>query len=165
MTRLKVLARMSSRAGRSHLAKTAIGEVVRFVAHQRHVNLPLLFSHAHTAFLRASSASSPAGAAKCSVPEHSATAFRSRGDAAAVEAACPGFIKAAMGVANTMEDKMRLLTYLELGRYTKPQLRHLYQQVLAALTGFPEGSPERATAMLNIQHIRMFLARRAYTPC
>ena len=133
--------------------------------HQWHVNLPLLFSHAHTAFLRASSASSPAVAAKCSVPEHSATAFRSRGDAAAVEAACPGFIKAAMGAANTMEDKMRLLTYLELNRYTKAQLRHLYQQVLGALTGLPEGSLERATAMLNIQHIRMFLARRTYTPC
>jgi hypothetical protein len=86
-------------------------------------------------------------------------------DAAAVEAASPGFIKAAMVAADTIEDNMRLLTYLELGRYTKTQLRHLYQEALNALPGLPEGSPQRANALLNIQHIRLFLARRAYTPC
>lgn len=70
-----------------------------------------------------------------------------------------------MVAADTMEDKMRLLTYLELGRYTKPQLHYLYQQVLNALASLPEGSPERANALLNIHHIRLFLARPAYTPC
>jgi len=79
--------------------------------------------------------------------------------------ASPEFIKAAMGAADTMEDKMRLLTYLELTRCTKTQLWHLYQQVMRSLSGLKEGSPERARAMLNIQHIRMFLARRDYTPC
>ena len=85
-------------------------------------------------------------------------------DAAAVESASPGFIKAAMVAADTMEDKMKLLTYLELGRYTKTQLRYLYQQMLNELPSLPEGSPARANGLLNIHHIRLFLARRDYTP-
>ena len=60
---------------------------------------------------------------------------------------------------------MRLLTYLELTRYTKAQLWYLYQQMLAALPSLNEGTRERANAILNIQHIRLFLARRDYTPC
>ena len=70
-----------------------------------------------------------------------------------------------MGAAEKMEENMRLLTYLELARCTKPQLWDLYCQVLRALPGLPQGSPERASATLNIQHIRLFLARREYTPC
>jgi CRISPR/Cas system CSM-associated protein Csm2 small subunit len=64
-----------------------------------------------------------------------------------------------------MEEKMRLLTYLELTRCTKPQLWDLYFQVRDALRDLSEGSDDYKTAMLNIQHIRLFLARRDYTPC
>lgn len=77
----------------------------------------------------------------------------------------PGFNKAATGAADTMEDKMRMLIDLELTRCTKPQRWYLYQQVLGAMVSWPEGSLERGNAMLNIQHIRIFLARREYTPC
>ena len=64
-----------------------------------------------------------------------------------------------------MEENMRLLTYLELTRSTKPQLWDLYYPMLRALPGLPKSSPERANAILNLQHIRPFLARRDYTPC
>ena len=60
---------------------------------------------------------------------------------------------------------MRLLTYLELSRYTKAQLWELQRQMLAALPELEEGSEARQNALLNIQHIRLFLARRDYTPC
>ncbi len=60
---------------------------------------------------------------------------------------------------------MRLLTYTELTRYTKAQLWDLYFQVRDALRDLPEGSDDHKTAMLNIQHIRLFLARPDYTPC
>ena len=70
-----------------------------------------------------------------------------------------------MGAAEKMEENMRLLTYLELSRCTRAELWDLYCQMLGALPGLPAGSPERANALLNIQHIRLFLARRDYTPC
>ena len=100
-----------------------------------------------------------------SVPEHSSTAVPVASDAAASFGAVAVAIKAAMGAAETMEENMRLLTYLELTRSTKPQLWDLYHQMLRALPGLPQGSPERANAMLNLQHIRLFLARRDFTPC
>ena len=132
---------------------------------QHDLNPLLQFGRHHKAFLLASSASPPTEAGKCSVPEHSSTAVPVASDAAVGGAASPGFIKAAIGAVDTMEETMRLLTYLELTRCTKPQLWHLYSQILAALPGLPEGTRERANAMLNIQHIRMFLARRDYTLC
>lgn len=58
---------------------------------------------------------------------------------------------------------MRLLTYTELTRYSKAQLWELYREALAALPGLPEGSTAHRNAMLNIQHIRLFLMRRDYT--
>ncbi len=60
---------------------------------------------------------------------------------------------------------MRLLTYLELSRYSKAQLWDLYRQMLAALPELPEGTIDRQNALLNIQHLRMFMARPGYTPC
>ena len=54
-----------------------------------------------------------------------------------------------MGAAETMEGNMRLLAYFELSRYTKPQLWDLYRHMLAALPGLPEGSVDRANAMLT----------------
>lgn len=60
---------------------------------------------------------------------------------------------------------MRLLTYTELTRCSKTQLWELYREVLAALPELPEGSTGHRNALLNIQHIRLFLARRDYTPC
>ena len=100
-----------------------------------------------------------------SVPEHSSTAVPVASDAAASFGVGAGFIKAAMGAGEKMEENMRLLTYFELTRCTKAQLWDLYYQALRALPGLPQGSPERANAMLNLQHIRLFLARRDYTPC
>jgi hypothetical protein len=64
-----------------------------------------------------------------------------------------------------MEERMRLLTYIELTRCTKAELWNLLREMLASLPGLPEGSAARANATLNIHHIRMFLARRDYTPC
>lgn len=68
-----------------------------------------------------------------------------------------------MVAVETMEEKMRLLTYLELSRYNKTQLWELQRQMLAALPELAEGSPERQNALMNIHHIRIFLARRNYT--
>lgn len=57
---------------------------------------------------------------------------------------------------------MRLLTYTELGRTTKIELETMLRQILAALPELPEGSIDRDNALLNIQHIRLFLKR--FTP-
>jgi hypothetical protein len=65
-----------------------------------------------------------------------------------------------------MEELMRrLLTYIELTRYSKAQLWDLLRQINAALPGLAEGSVERKNALLNIQNVRMFLARPEYRPC
>jgi hypothetical protein len=60
---------------------------------------------------------------------------------------------------------MRLLSYIELTRCTKAELWDLLREMFASLPGLPERSEARANAMLNIQHIRIFLARPDYTPC
>lgn len=60
---------------------------------------------------------------------------------------------------------MRLLTYLELSRYSKAQLWDLYRQTLAALPELPEGSIDHQNALLNIRHLRQFMARPSFTPC
>jgi hypothetical protein len=128
-------------------------------------NSPTIFSH-HPYGLSSGHLGTFLGCEpQVSVPEHSSTAVPVAGDAAASFGAGAGFIKAAMGAAEKMEETMRLLTYFELTRCTKPQLWDLYYQMLRALPGLPQGSPERANAMLNLQHIRLFLARRDYTPC
>jgi hypothetical protein len=60
---------------------------------------------------------------------------------------------------------MKLLTYLELSRYSKAQLWDLHRQMLLALPAIPQACEDRRIVHLNIQHIRLFLARRDYTPC
>jgi hypothetical protein len=64
-----------------------------------------------------------------------------------------------------MEENMIALTYTELTRCTKPELWDLYRQMLAALPMLADGTQDRENALLNIQNIRVFLARRDYTPC
>jgi hypothetical protein len=64
-----------------------------------------------------------------------------------------------------MEENMIVLTYAELTRYTKAELWELYREMLAALPLLTECPHDRANALINIQNIRMFLARREYTPC
>ena len=59
---------------------------------------------------------------------------------------------------------MRLLTYLELSRYSKAELWDLYRHNVAMLPGLRAGSVDHYNATLNIHHIRMFLARPSYTP-
>jgi hypothetical protein len=71
---------------------------------------------------------------------------------------------AAIGAVETMEEKMRLLTYPELTRYTKTQLWELHHQAMAALAEWPAGSPEHHNAMFNIHYIRQMLTRRDYAP-
>ncbi len=60
---------------------------------------------------------------------------------------------------------MRPLTYTELTRYSKPQLWELLREASSALALLPEHSAEHRIAWLNCQHIRLFLARRHFTPC
>ena len=60
---------------------------------------------------------------------------------------------------------MRLLTYLEMSRYSKAQLWDLYRQMLAALPELPEGSIDHQNTLLNIRHLRQFMARPSFTPC
>jgi hypothetical protein len=91
--------------------------------------------------------------------KHSFSSFRSR-DAANALRAPVGPHKAAMVAAEG--GKMRLLTYLELSRYSKPQLWELNHQMLAALSELPEGTEAHEYALMNVHHIRLFLARPDY---
>jgi hypothetical protein len=59
---------------------------------------------------------------------------------------------------------MRLLTYLELSRCTKPELWELYCRALLATSELPPGSPGHTNALLNIRRIRVFMARPGCTP-
>lgn len=54
---------------------------------------------------------------------------------------------------------MRLLTYLELTGCTKAELDLLLRKLLRLLPCLPAGSKAHATALLNIHHVRLFLAR------
>jgi hypothetical protein len=55
---------------------------------------------------------------------------------------------------------MRVLTLTELMRLSKIELYHLLALIANALRDFPEGSAERANAVLNLGNIRWVLARR-----
>lgn len=57
---------------------------------------------------------------------------------------------------------MRLLTYLELSRFTQPELRRILLELLNALPLLPVGSRAHANALMNIRHVRLFLERREY---
>ncbi len=55
---------------------------------------------------------------------------------------------------------MRVLTYLELSGRTEAELNILLRRLLRVLPCLPGGSEARAHAVLNIHHVRLFLARR-----
>jgi hypothetical protein len=63
-----------------------------------------------------------------------------------------------------MEEKMRVLTLTELLRLTRTELCRLFTQVTNELASFPEGSPERYIALMNLRNIRWALARRDFSP-
>jgi hypothetical protein len=63
-----------------------------------------------------------------------------------------------------MEETMRVLTLTELMRLTRIELCNLLTQIMTALPDFPEGSLERANALLNLGNIRRVLARRDFSP-
>jgi hypothetical protein len=72
--------------------------------------------------------------------------------------------KAAIGAVKTMEETMRLLTLTELMRLTRIELCALAAQITNALPGYPEGSPEREAAQINLRNVRWALARRDFSP-
>jgi hypothetical protein len=73
--------------------------------------------------------------------------------------------KAAIGAVETMEETMRVLTQTELMRLTRIELFALVARMTTALSEFPEGSYEHATAYINLSNIRRELARqRGPTP-
>lgn len=59
---------------------------------------------------------------------------------------------------------MRVLTINELLRLTRKELCSLAAHFTASLSNYPEGSPERATALINLLNIRSVLARRDFSP-
>jgi hypothetical protein len=54
---------------------------------------------------------------------------------------------------------MRLLTYQELNAYSLAELHYAMRRLLLVFPTLPEGSRAREIACLNIQHVRMFIAR------
>jgi hypothetical protein len=72
--------------------------------------------------------------------------------------------KAAIGAVETMEETMRVLTLTDLMRLTRIELCALAAQITNALGDFPEGSPERLNAQINLRNIRAVLARRDFSP-
>jgi hypothetical protein len=63
-----------------------------------------------------------------------------------------------------MEETMRVLTINELMRLTRTELCALFAQVTNELATFPEGSPQRTAAYINLRNIRWALARRDFSP-
>jgi hypothetical protein len=63
-----------------------------------------------------------------------------------------------------MGETMRVLTLTELTRMTRMELCDLLARITAALPEFPEGSAERANALVNLGNIRRILARRDFSP-
>jgi len=63
-----------------------------------------------------------------------------------------------------MEETMRVLTINELMRLTRIELCGLITQITNELPKFPEGSVERANALVNLTNIRAVLVRRDFSP-
>jgi hypothetical protein len=63
-----------------------------------------------------------------------------------------------------MEETMRVYLINELLRLTRSELCSLLAQISSALPTFPEGSPERTAAYINLRNIRSVLARRDLSP-
>jgi hypothetical protein len=62
-------------------------------------------------------------------------------------------------LAAETERTMRLLTYLELSRYSRRELQAALDGLCRSLPDLPAGSSAREIALLNIRHVRIFLAR------
>jgi hypothetical protein len=58
---------------------------------------------------------------------------------------------------------MRVLTICELMRLSKIELCDLLASITNRLLDFPEGSPEREAAHINLRNIRTVLARHDLT--
>jgi hypothetical protein len=56
---------------------------------------------------------------------------------------------------------MRVLTYYELQRYTLRELQVLLRKLLIALSQLPEDVAARETVLLNVHHVRIFIARHS----
>jgi hypothetical protein len=63
-----------------------------------------------------------------------------------------------------MEETMRVLTINELLRLTRIELSGLAQRITNELPTFPDGSPERTSALTSLRNIRYVLARRDFSP-
>jgi hypothetical protein len=72
--------------------------------------------------------------------------------------------KAAIGAVGMMEETMRVLTIAELMHLTRIELFDLVNRITNELPTFPEGSPERANALITLRNIRYILARRDFSP-
>ena len=59
---------------------------------------------------------------------------------------------------------MRVLTINELMRLTRIELCDLLTRITTALPDLPEGSPERANALMTLRNIRTVLTRRDFSP-
>ena len=59
---------------------------------------------------------------------------------------------------------MRLLTITELMRLSKIELCDLAARIINAFPDLPEGSPERAAAVINLRNIQTMLAQRDFSP-
>ncbi len=59
---------------------------------------------------------------------------------------------------------MRVLTINELMRITRIELCAPYTQIAGELSAFPEGSPDRDNALINLRIIRWVVARRGPAP-
>jgi hypothetical protein len=59
---------------------------------------------------------------------------------------------------------MRVLTINELLRLTRTELCGLLARITAELPTYPEGSPQRTTACINLRNIRWALARCDFSP-
>ncbi len=59
---------------------------------------------------------------------------------------------------------MRVLTIKELWRLTRIELSDLAQRITGELPKFPDGSPERTSALTSLRNIRYVLARRDFSP-
>jgi hypothetical protein len=63
-----------------------------------------------------------------------------------------------------MEETMRVLTLTDLMRLTRTELCALAAQITNELPEFPEGSVERANALITLGNVRRILARRDFSP-
>lgn len=59
---------------------------------------------------------------------------------------------------------MRVLTINELWRLTRTELSNLAHRIRNELPAFPDDSPERTYALINLRNIRCVLARRDFSP-